>query len=89
MNSGNKKLSEEERKYLLEVIKQTGRARKIFRYDYCEPGKFYFDKLPISPIPATMKVITRTNLHKKRMAAEGKLIYKKKEFREGIVHMFA
>lgn len=62
---------------------------KPFRYDYCEPGKFYFDKLPISPIPATMKVITRTNLHKKRMAAEGKLIYKKKEFREGIVHMFA
>ena len=59
-----------------------------FRYSDCIRGKEFYDKIPFPTFPKAMKVISRTDLSLDKPAAEGKLVYKKKDFQDKISEVF-
>ena len=59
-------------------------VRRDFRYHYCYRGKDFYETLPFPTWPKTMTVISRTNLNFDKPAAEGRLIYKYKDFKKEV-----
>jgi len=60
-----------------------------FKLEKCFSKKDYFEDIYFPTFPKVMGVVSRTDLNIENPAADGKLIYKKSEFKEGIVNMFA
>lgn len=52
-----------------------------FRYANCYAGRERYD-LPIEVIPKRMEVISRADISLEVPAANGKIIYRKKQFRD-------
>ena len=64
-------------------------VKSPFRYSDCIRGKEFYDKIPFPTFPKTMKVISRTDLSLDKPAAEGRLIYKKKDLQDKISEVFS
>lgn len=60
-----------------------------FRYSDSIRGKEFYDKIPFPTFPKAMKVISRTDLSLDKPAAEGRLVYKKKDFQDKISDVFS
>jgi hypothetical protein len=60
-----------------------------FHYFDCIRGKEFYDKIPFPTFPKTMKVVARTDLSLDNPAAEGKLIYKKRDLQEEVSLVFS
>jgi len=57
---------------------------KDFRYANCFRGLSYYETIPFPTWPKNMTVVSRTDLGLDRCAAEGVLVYKKKNFLEKV-----
>lgn len=51
-----------------------------FHYSNCHQGNNYHDQIPFPTWPKTMTVTSRTDLNLDKCAADGKLVYKKRDF---------
>lgn len=59
-----------------------------FRYYDCIRGKEFYDKIPFPTFPKSMKVISRTDLSLDKPAAEGRIVYEKKNLQSEISDVF-
>jgi len=64
-------------------------VQKDFHYNDCERGRDFYDTLPFPTWPKSMKVISRTDLNFDRPAADGLLIYKRKNLIEDLEKIFS
>lgn len=51
-----------------------------FHYSNCHQGNNYHDQIPFPTWPKTMTVVSRTDLNLEKCAAEGTMVYKKRDF---------
>ena len=63
-------------------------VQKDFHYHNCERGKDFYDTLPFPTWPKSMKVISRTDLNFNKPAADGLLIFKKRDFMNELKKIF-
>jgi len=63
-------------------------VKKDFHYYDCERGKDFYETLPFPTWPKTMKVISRTDIDFNKPAADGLLIFKRKDFLKEIEKIF-
>ena len=63
-------------------------VKKYFHYFDCTRGKDFYETLPVPTWPKSMTVISRTDLNFNLPAADGILIFKRKNFLEEIEKIF-
>jgi len=63
-------------------------VRKDFHYYDCERGKDFYETLPFPTWPKSMTVISRTDLNLDRPAADGILVFKRRNFMEELEKIF-
>lgn len=63
-------------------------VKKDFHYFDCERGKDFYETLPFPTWPKSMKVISRTDINFERPAADGLLIFKRKNLMDEIEKIF-
>ena len=63
-------------------------VQKDFHFYDCERGQDFYETLPFPTWPKTMKVISRTDLNFDRPAADGLLVFKRKDFIKNLERIF-
>jgi len=63
-------------------------VQKDFYYFNCERGKDFYETLPFPTWPKSMKVISRTDINFNRPAADGLLMFKKRNLMDEIEKIF-
>jgi len=63
-------------------------VQKDFHYYNCERGKDFYETLPFPTWPKSMRVISRTDINFDKPAADGLLIFKKRDFMDELEKIF-
>lgn len=63
-------------------------VEKDFHYDNCKRGKDFYETLPFPTWPKSMKVISRTDINFNKPAADGLLIFKRRDFMDELEKIF-